>query len=61
MFFSHHESISLYIIAMARTPIEAAATSLNCAVNPNLNTQKHYYFKNCKATAPSSDARYKYV
>ena len=35
-----------------KSPQQGAATSINCAVNPELNKQQHYYYDNCEVTSP---------
>ncbi|XP_064396428.1 uncharacterized protein LOC135343355 [Halichondria panicea] len=42
---------------IARNPKDGAATTLNCAVNPALNSQEAFYYDSCKVTAPNPDAR----
>lgn len=41
-----------------RTPQMGAATSLNCAVNPDLNSQQHFYYDSCCPRQCSWDARW---
>ena len=36
---------------------EGAATSVNCAVNPELNTQQAHHYIDCRATASSRVSR----
>ncbi|XP_064396433.1 retinol dehydrogenase 12-like [Halichondria panicea] len=42
---------------IARSPKDGAATTLNCAINPALNSQEAFYYDSCKVTAPNPDAR----
>ena len=50
--FAH---VHMYVAA-GRTPLQGAATSLNCAVNPKLNSKKHFFYSDCKPVRPNSDA-----
>ena len=36
-----------------KSPQQGAATSINCAVNPGLNKQQHYYYDNCNVKTAS--------
>jgi WW domain-containing oxidoreductase len=49
--------ISLNYIALLRDAQKGATTTLNCAVNPKLNSQRCLYFVNCQPTLPSAIAR----
>ena len=56
-------SLSLWIIlsfspAIARTPKEGAATTLNCAVNPALNSQQAAYYEDCREKPCNPDAKW---
>ena len=31
---------------------QGSATSINCAVNPELNKQEHFYYTDCNVKAP---------
>ncbi|CAI8041845.1 Short-chain dehydrogenase TIC 32 A, chloroplastic [Geodia barretti] len=42
---------------VARTPKEGAATSINCAVNPQLNSRQCLYYDSCRPTNSSADSR----
>ena len=44
-------SICVYAVA-ARTPAQGAATILNCAVHPELNSNKHYFYTDCRVNTP---------
>ena len=37
---------------MIRDVVKGAATSINCAVNPELNSQQCYYYKDTKPSSP---------
>ena len=41
-----------------RNPKDGAATTINCAVNPHLNSQQAYYYADCRPKEPSATARY---
>ena len=41
-------------------PANGAITTVNCAVNPELNNQQCYYYSDAKAT-PSSELYYNYI
>ncbi|XP_064399277.1 retinol dehydrogenase 12-like isoform X2 [Halichondria panicea] len=41
----------------ARTPVKGASTTLNCAINPALNSQTAHYYSSCRETQCSPDAR----
>ena len=45
------------ILVVGRTPVEGAATSLNCAVNSQLNSQQHFYYDSCRPKLSSSNSR----
>ena len=47
---------SLFLV-VGRTPVEGAATSLNCAVNPQLNSQQHFYYESCRPKLSSANSR----
>jgi hypothetical protein len=61
----HHLSIlipsplflALSSLVFGRKPEAGAATSLNCAVNPDLNSQQHFYYDSCQPKQASADAR----
>ena len=44
------------ILAFFKTPQQGAVNTINCAVNPELNKQQHYYYDSCNVKAPSSQA-----
>ena len=46
------------IVGGGRTPKQGAATSINCAVNPQLNSQQCLYYDSCRPTSSSADSRY---
>ena len=35
-----------------RNPIKGAATTINCAINPKLNSQECHYYDSCAITSP---------
>jgi len=37
-----------YACCLARTPQQGAVTTINCAVNPSLNSQQAIYYNNCR-------------
>ena len=39
---------------LMRNPDQGAVTPINCAVNPQLNSQQHFYFDNCTVKQPSN-------
>lgn len=43
-------------LVFARSPAKGAVTSLNCAVNPELNTQECHFYSNCRVTPPPAQA-----
>ncbi len=47
----------IFLIAFARSPEKGAATTLNCAVNPALNSQQAFYYDSCKVSPHNPDAR----
>ena len=48
---------SQYITAVGHKPVTGAATTLNCAVNPDLNSQEHFYYGSCRPKQPSIESR----
>ena len=52
-------NVRLYVHCAVRgvPPAEGAATAINCAVNPELNSQQARYYANCKEASPSSVSR----
>ena len=48
-------------LAMTREPTEGAATSINCAVNPELNSQQCFYYDSCQVKQSSADSRYAFL
>ena len=47
-----------HVTVVGRTPDKGAATSINAAVNPSLNTQQHIYYDSCKPKQSSADSRW---
>ena len=47
----------LFCVAIGRKADAGAATSLNCAVNPDLNSQQHFYYDSCRPKDPNPEAR----
>ena len=47
----------LACIAMMRNVKDGAATTINCAVNPELNTQQCFYYSDCRPKEPIPIAR----
>ena len=43
---------------VAVSPAAGAVTSMNCAVNPALNSQQHFYYDSCRPKRPSADSRW---
>ena len=48
----------MFSLAFGRTAATGAATTLNCAMNPALNSQQHFYYDSCRPREPSADARW---
>ncbi|XP_065911854.1 retinol dehydrogenase 11-like [Dysidea avara] len=46
-----------YLNSFARTPQQGAMTTLNCAVNPSLNSQQAVYYNNCSPEQAPNTAR----
>ena len=44
--------------ATMRNVKDGAATTINCAVNPELNSQQCFYYADCRPKQPTSIARY---
>ena len=44
-------------LGLGRSPQEGSMTTLNAAVNPELNKEDAVYYVDCKETRPSSLAR----
>ena len=44
-------------LGIARTPRDGAATTINCAVNPQLNSQQAHYYSDCHVTQSSDLSR----
>ena len=40
----------MFYKALTKTVAEGAITTINCAVNPELNSQQCYYYSDAKAT-----------
>ena len=40
-------------LAVIRDAAKGAATSINCAINPELNSQQFVYYEDTKAKSPS--------
>jgi len=49
--------MTFHLLVIGRTPKDGAATTINCAVNPQLNTQQALYYDNCRPTQSSSISR----
>ena len=47
----------LMFLGLGRSPQEGSMTTLNAAVNPELNKEDAVYYVDCKETRPSSLAR----
>ena len=43
-------------VGVSRDVKEGAATTINCAVNPHLNAQRHEYYDSCQPTQPAQHA-----
>ena len=54
------ELVYLYMCpGLGRTPQQGAVTTINCAVNPSLNSQQAiYYDSNCRPELATNTARY---
>lgn len=48
----------MIVVGPSRTPEQGAATTLNCAVNPELNSQTALYYDSMKVVPCNPDARY---
>ena len=48
----------LYTSGFARTPQQGAVTTINCALNPSLNSQQAVYYNNCRPEQAPVAARY---
>lgn len=55
--FCHYATL-LYYTVRGKSPQEGAATSINCAVNPELNSQQARHYADCRETPSSTAARY---
>ena len=44
-------------LAFLRSLKDGAATTINCAVNPELNTQEALYYDSCRPKQSSADSR----
>ena len=49
-----------FAVAFMRSIKDGAATTINCAVNPALNSQQCSYYSNCAPRQPSNTAMYIY-
>ena len=49
---------ALLCVELGRSPKDGAMTTINAAVNPELNKEDGAYYVDCKVTSPSSLARY---
>ena len=45
------------IIALMRSVKDGAATTVNCAINPDLNSQQCVYYSDCAPKQPTRIAR----
>ena len=45
-------------IALGRNPEKGAMTTINCAINPTLNSQQAVYYSNCRPAQANDIARY---
>ncbi len=50
-------NLTLQHAVLGRKPDVGAATSLNCAVNPDLNSRQHFYYDSCRPKEPSAASR----
>ena len=48
--------LSMLFLAIGRTPDAGAATVINCAVNPDLNSQRHVEYESCRPKTCTADA-----
>ena len=51
----------LYSALLGRSSVDGAATTINCAVNPELNSQQALYYDSCRPIQSSSASRYSAV
>ena len=49
--------ITYFFILAVRSPKDGAATTINCAVNPELNTQQCIYYDSCRPATSSAASR----
>ena len=45
-------------LALGRNPEKGAMTTINCAVNPTLNSQQAIYYSSCRPAQANDTARY---
>ena len=38
----------MYVLGFAKSPKKGALTTINCAINPTLNSQQAIYYSDCK-------------
>ena len=50
--------VQYQITAIVKDLQQGAATSLKCAVDPELNSQEHFYYDDCKVTPSQSVSQY---
>ncbi|KAL5478200.1 hypothetical protein EMCRGX_G025096 [Ephydatia muelleri] len=55
--FFHLFALAVKHTGIARTPRDGAATTINCAVNPQLNSQQAHYYSDCHVTQSSDLSR----
>ena len=48
----------LILAALAKNRQQGAATTINCAVNPELNSRQAYYYEDCRRKESTADSRY---
>ena len=48
----------VYMIGIGRSVPQGAVTTINCAVNPTLNSQQAIYYSEGTPKQPSATARY---
>ena len=54
---THTYSFCHFFILALRSPKDGAATTINCAVNPELNTQQCIYYDSCRPATSSAASR----
>lgn len=53
--------VYVHILGMGKSVPQGAMTTINCAVNPTLNSQQAFYYSDGMPKQPSNIARYSYI